>query len=138
MKRNWPIELIKFALSSFICFLADYGLYALLLRLELPLMAANILARIFSASLNYSLNRWLVFRSSARIMLTAAQYFTLAAAMLAINSALLGVLTGPRGISGYIAKPAVDGVLFAVSWLVQRFIIFRKQREDNHNGKANG
>ena len=52
-------EIFAFAASSFAGFLVDYGLFSLLSALlgQSMLSVCNVLARIVSASVNYTLNR---------------------------------------------------------------------------------
>lgn len=124
-------EILKYSASSFICFLVDYGLYGLLsalLHSATGLMAANIIARLTSAALNFTINRKLVFRSSASLWKSAAKYFALAAFILAGNTLVLSLLVQQAGMNRYLAKLLTEISFFLISWLVQRFFIFQKKR----------
>ena len=125
-------ELVKFALSSFASFLADYGLYSLFCLLlagwgTLGLCCANAAARIFSASLNFTLNRQLVFCSRERLGAAAARYSLLAAVVLAGNTLLLGLLVTRLGINRFAAKLAVEAIFFFFSWMMQHFVVFPRR-----------
>ena len=128
-------EILKFSASSFAGFLVDYGMYAALLaltaRLALPhgLILSNVGARIVSSSVNYTINRKFVFRSDAGVAKSAAQYFTLAGLILAANTAVLTVLTGTFGIGSLTAKVITEVILFTISWLVQKYVIFYAREE---------
>lgn len=123
-------EILKFSASSIIGFLVDYGMYALLLLLTakaaIPhgLIVSNIGARVVSSMTNFTINRKLVFRSNAGLARSAAQYFALAALILAGNTAVLSVLTGTFGVNSMIAKIITEMMMFSVSWLVQKYVIF--------------
>lgn len=119
--------ILKFTLASLSSFVVDYLIYALLMML-LPhtaecILAANVFARVVSAFYNYSINCRLVFRTGARVR-TAAGYFTLAIVILVLNNMVLQMFTQILGLSVYTAKILTECLLFVISWLVQRFVIF--------------
>lgn len=122
-------EIIKFSASSLICFGVDYALYSLLILTTGNLPLANVTARIVSASLNFAINRKHVFQSDKSLMRSGIQYFGLAAGILAVNTLLLGWLADGSGVNRYAAKLITEAILFLISWLVQRFFIFRKKHE---------
>ncbi len=125
-------EFLKFSASSFTSFLVDYGLFSLLTILfaslgSAGLIMSNVCARVVSATVNYSMNRLLVFQSDASVRKTALQYATLAVLILAGNTAVLSLLVNVLGVNQYLAKICTELLFFLVSWLVQRFVIFAKQ-----------
>lgn len=124
--------LLKFSASSLSSFLLDYGLFALLTFFlpasSLGILAANITARVFSALYNYLMNCRFVFheRENGR---TAADYLILAAVILILNNLVLQSFTGILHIPVYPAKLMTECILFAVSWTVQRRVIFRREKK---------
>lgn len=122
-------EILKFAASSFIGFLVDYLLYSFILLIlgTKGILVANILARVVSASVNFRINYKYVFQSQESVLKSALKYFALACFILSCNSSLLYFLTIIIGLNPYFAKIAVELLLFFVSWLVQRTIVFTKQ-----------
>ncbi len=131
-------EIILFSLSSFTGFLVDYGLYSMLLLFTAGLGSAvsiclsNVVARVVSAGVNYSMNRKLVFRSEEGTAKTASQYFALAAGILAGNTLVLSLLTGLTGIDPMAAKILTEMAFFLVSWVVQKYVIFRRKEAEEH------
>ena len=125
-------EILKFSASSFVGFMVDYVLYAILLLLTsglnpaLGLPISNIGARVVSASVNYTLNRRFVFQSNGRIATSATQYFLLATVILIGNTFVLGLLVNHLEMNRMLAKILTEILFFTVSWLVQKCIIFRK------------
>lgn len=124
-------DIFKFAASSLTGFVVDYGLYMLLTAItgglgavSIPL--ANVLARIVSAWVNFSINQKYVFKSTESVAKKAAQYFLLAAVILAGNTIILSALIG-AGMNKYLAKVLTEILFFTMSWGVQKFIIFRKK-----------
>ena len=123
-------EIIKFSASSFIGFLIDYMMFALLIfltgaaGLANGLVISNIGARIVSSIANYSINRKLVFKSKAKVGTSALQYFLLAGIILVGNTIVLRTLTGTLGISSMVAKIMTEMIFFFISWTVQKYVIF--------------
>lgn len=122
-------ELMKFTAASFLSFLIDYGLFGLF-SLALSsigsgsLIAANILARLFSATLNYQLNRRFVFDDKTAAGTSAVKYICLAAAVLFTNTLLLFCLCDVFGINRFTAKIVVETALFIASFFVQKVFVF--------------
>lgn len=119
-------EILKFSASSFIGFLVDYAVYSLLLLSGVGLTASNVMARVVSASVNFTLNRKVVFRSKERLWKTAVKYFCLAVAILFGNTLVLNLLVGVCGFHQMFAKVLTEILFFMASWLIQRLVVFRR------------
>lgn len=123
-------EILRFSASSLASFVIDYCMYALLLTatgaagIANGLIISNIGARLVSGAANYTLNRKFVFRSRTGFARSAAQYFLLAAFILAGNTLVLSTLVGTLGFNSLIAKLITEVLFFTISWVVQRYVIF--------------
>ena len=126
-------EILKFSASSLASFAIDYCMYALLLAatgaagITNGLIVSNIGARLVSGTVNYTLNKKLVFRSRTGFAKSAAQYVMLAAFILAGNTIVLSTLAGTLGINSLAAKLITEVVFFAISWTVQKYVIFFRE-----------
>ena len=134
-------EILKFSASSLVSFAIDYCMYALLLAvtgtagIANGLIISNIGARLVSAAANYTMNRKLVFKSRTDFSKSAAQYFLLAAFILAGNTIVLSTLAGTFGINSLLAKLITEIILFAISYTVQRYVIFNtREAEETEEG----
>jgi glycosyltransferase involved in cell wall biosynthesis len=133
-------EILKFSASSLASFAIDYGMYALLLAatgaagIANGLVISNIGARIVSGTANYAMNRKLVFKSRTGFAKSAVQYFLLAAFILAGNTIVLSTLAGTLGINRFAAKLITEVIFFAISWTVQKYVIFF--REESNDSEA--
>lgn len=120
-------EILKFTLSSFSSFLLDYLLFSLLMlfmpHTAIAILLANIAARLVSAFYNYSVNCRFVFHISQRIE-GAVGYFALAGFILGMNNLCLELLTQVLHIPVHPAKLLTECLLFLISWLIQKHIIF--------------
>ena len=133
IKDSWIIykEIFKFASSSLLSFLIDYGMFLLLISLTSSWSLAasvtfsNIAARFVSASVNFAVNKNLIFKHKGDVAKRALQYFVLATGILLGNTLLLNLLTGVLHVVPFAAKMITEIAFFFVSYAVQRNIIFK-------------
>ena len=117
-------QIAKFSASSFVSFVVDYVLFCLMSGFGL--MTANIGARIVSSVVNFMINKRFVFKDKSSAVWAGVKYFSLAAAVLALNTLVLTALTG-YGMNGFAAKIVTELITFTVSFTVQKLLIFRKK-----------
>lgn len=128
-------EFFKFAGSSLLSFCLDYMLFGFLIFLfpagTVETLLANMAARVISASVNYSMNTYLVFREKASAT-TGAQYLLLATGIFFCNSLFLTFFTEVLAIPVMAAKLLTEVTLFIISFSVQKGLIYRKRKGANH------
>ena len=126
-------EVIKFSISSLIGFLVDYAAFTLLTLIKCEwaywVLACNVIARVISASVNFTINYKLVFRSEDKLWKAILRYALLAIFILGCNTLLLWLLVNQAGMNKYLAKVLVEITMFITSWLVQRLFVFRKKKK---------
>lgn len=120
--------ILKFACSSLICFGIDYVMFQLL-RTFIPVTwVSNLLARLVSASVNFTLNKKLVFKGNEKTLPAVLKYAALAVFIYLIDTAILTLLYEKLGWSRYVVK-IISGVLgYLISFPVQGRIVYRKQK----------
>ncbi|MDZ8200404.1 bifunctional glycosyltransferase family 2/GtrA family protein [Microbacterium sp. SSW1-59] len=119
-----PVAL--FAGSSLLAFFLDTALLLLLSATTGSLVVSIVAARIVSASVNFFVNRRLVFHRRGRGRgREAMRYGVLAVVLLASNIVWMDALTGV-GIPLLAAKLITEAVLFLTSYGVQRSVVFRR------------
>ncbi len=133
-----PLKYIGVSLSSFIL---DMVLFAILsgipaLNVALPegiaallstkVLLPTILARVVSSIYNYTMNKKLVFRHKGKVASTFGEYVLLAAAVMLISALTVAFLDKFVPFNTVVIKALVDLVLFAINYIVQKRIIFRK------------
>ena len=123
-------EVIKFSASSLIAFGIDYGAFALLTLINNPwehwVLMCVIIARVISASINFTINYHLVFKKKESLWMAFIKYAGLAVFILGCNLLLMWLLHEQAGMNEYLAKIIVETTLFITSWIVQRLLVFRK------------
>lgn len=127
-------EVIKFSCSSIIGFLVDLLAFWLLGFANLPggdgqLGLRNIIARLISASVNFTLNYNIVFKKKEKLWKALIKYVALASFILAANTGLLYLLVKVAGLNEIFAKVLVETIMFVVSFLIQRLFVFRKKEK---------
>lgn len=122
------VPFLRFGCSSLVAFAVDAVLFFTLMALTGSLLTSVVAARVISASVNYALNRTMVFEHGrARPMrASATRYATLAAAVLAANYLLLHALHDGRGLWLVPAKVLTEVLLFLASYRVQRRWVFAR------------
>jgi putative flippase GtrA len=124
--------LLAFALSALLAFAVDTTALLVLVAMTGDLVLSAIGARLLSATVNYAVNRAYVFgtrRTPPARRRSALRYATLASVLLAANVLLLEALVLAVG-SVIVAKLLTEGTLAAVSFLVQRHVIFPVSRPE--------
>ncbi len=122
--RNLP----KFMLSSLFSFLVDYFLFNLLYYLlHLTAVPATVLARIASCTVNYNINRRLVFQNPGS-RYNALSFFCLAAVILLLNCALMYLLVELCHLPAFAAKIPVECLLYLLSFTVQSKLASGKRK----------
>ena len=134
-------EILKFCSSSFLSFLVDYGIYSLLVALFGAVFAvpATIIARVISASMNFTINRLVVFneREKGPLLQSILKYALLAVCILAANAGLIYLLVDVLHWNEYLSKPLVEIVLFVTNWLIQRNLVYYKRKKKENKKDEN-
>lgn len=134
---------IRFAMSSAFCFLVDYGFYLLvnyLLKTYVPALnqylsilfirfvarigIAAAVARAISATMNYLINKRLVFDSQAAMAKSFIRYAGTVVLIIVLSSSIVSTLYIGLGLSDTLTKIPVDIVLFCLSYYLQRKWVF--------------
>lgn len=121
-------EIIKFSLSSIISFLTDFLLYTILILVQQNIILANIIARVCSATINYIMNKKYVFKNKESTSKSLKSYILLALLILILNTTILNILVNQLFIDKLLAKIITEILLFILSWLVQKNIIFKNKK----------
>jgi len=124
--------LLKFCCASIVGFCVDIAAFAVFTRLlgpfplgELAVTAATVPARVLSASVNFLLNRRVVFQSRKRAAGTAGRYAALCVLQMLASAALVTLVSGALPAVPVVGvKVVVDLLLFLLSFQIQRRWVF--------------
>ena len=133
-------QIIKFSLSSLACWTFEYLLYDLLILLLAGSVSVRLIyyaARVVALSVNFCVNRRVVFRARRNIRRTALRYVAIQLPIMLISAEAVNGLASLIPSSGKIApmlvKIPVDTAMFILSYSLQREWVFR----DDKNGDRN-
>lgn len=130
------LPVLLFASSSLAAFVVDTVALLVLQALTGWLVPSIVAARVLSATANFAVNRRVVFRARGGPMLAqAVRYGVLALALLASNIAWMSFLTD-NGLALLPAKVVTEGVLFVLSYGVQRSLVFPETRDPAPEARA--
>jgi hypothetical protein len=121
--------LIRFSCSSALAAVVDFLVFITAFRLGGSLLFSFVLARLVAGSLNFLVNRSLVFHSRAQIAATVARYFALFVTLGACAFLSIRALSD-LGMNVVAAKALTETALFFASFAIQRDFIFAAPREE--------
>lgn len=119
--------LLRFSFSSALASLVDFAVFALATALGAGLLRSMVVARAVAGSLNFVVNRNLVFRSSGRVPPALLRYAALLALLGGVAYLAIRALA-EAGVDVVLAKFLVETLLFLVSFTVQRSVVFTARR----------
>lgn len=131
---SWRIYklLLKFCAASVVGFAVDIALFALFLHIFQgmkvyvvePIVAATVLARILSATVNYLINHKAVFKSKKSSRRSFPRYAILCVVQMVLSAALVTWICSLGASSATLVKLIVDLFLFFLSFQIQRRWVF--------------
>lgn len=122
---------LKFAMTSMVSFVVDYIIYCFLcLTLSinnhnLRIYVAAFSARIVSSLVNFYLTKTIAFNNKNKDVKSLFKYYFLCLLQLLASANLVILIVNYTSSSEYSAKILVDLVLFFVSYLLQKKLIFK-------------
>ena len=123
-------DIIKFSFVSITSFILDYILYVILVITTNNVFISNTTARVLSATYNYNMNKHVVFKAQKEGGKTFIEYFLLAVLILILNTLILDLFIKVLGLNKFISKIITELVLFIISYITQKKIIFKKEVRD--------
>lgn len=115
-------QFLTYSAASMLCAAAEYLLYTLFLGIGLSTPFSYGGSRLFSAAMNFSLNRASVFHIGFRIG-SAVKYALLVFINIGVGSLGTSMLM-TAGMHGVFAKMLVDTALFVSNYFIQKKLIF--------------
>jgi glycosyltransferase involved in cell wall biosynthesis len=119
--------LFKFIGSSAIATIVDYALFALMnLSFSGQVFFSIAVARAVSSTVNFSINRNLVFKRKNPPRGAIFRYYSLAVAIMLASYGLIKLFAGVIGLNLYLSKILSDLLLMTFSFVIQREFVYRK------------
>ncbi len=125
----------RYILSSVLCYAFEYIVYRLLL-VYLPMLGitlTNYLCRALSGSLNFFINKKVVFRTKKKNITTAVRYLAVSVFVMLLSTELIVIinklfLTEKNTVAKFVKLP-VDFAMFFVSYFLQKKWVFAPRKK---------
>ncbi len=127
--------ILSFVFNSVICTLLEITLFYCLIKFLFndAIVIATALARVCSATVNFTLNRKTVFKTNAKIHRTIIRYIILAIPLVLISGNAVKLFSFLFKIESEFAltliKALIDAVLFFASFRIQQNWVFANQKK---------
>lgn len=132
---NYNAVFLKYIVSAVTTFIIDNGLFTIVLALFMVDTFVGItistgIARIVSSVVNYLMNRFFVFKGAAEE--STLKFFLLTAVKIIVSAILVSMANSVfTFIHTTILKIIVDGLLFTISYYIQKKYIFGEEARDS-------
>ena len=107
----------------------DSTLYISLTALGMPVMPANIAGRVSGVSVGFVLNARYTFAVDGQPRLgrrSFLRFMVMWSVLTVLSTLILAWVAGSAGLQGsWLAKPAVEALMAAIGFVVQRHWVFR-------------
>lgn len=145
IRDSWRIykvilgSFFKFMASSMTCWAVDQGLFNLLNLIVFAngekksasvILLCTVIARIISATMNFLINRNLVFGKNGDGRKAFIRYAAVCIGIMLMSAAGTWLL-GQTGMSSTVAKLITDAVLYFLSYRLQERWVFKGERPDD-------
>ena len=124
-------QIIKFCTSSLLSFGIDFLIYSISLIMSGSIVFSNAFARIISLHFNFFINKKFVFEEDKNTKTSSKEYFSylgLAAFIFVMNTLILRGIVETFNINAIIAKILTEVILFTLSYLVQKKLVFSREK----------
>jgi len=127
--------ILKFALSSIIAFLVDWILFNLLSLVPFGLGPAGnvtlsqVIARVVSATVNFIVNKKVVFKSREDWKGEFVKYAVLAVVVLLCNILLMRLLHGVLGWNKNVAYVLIQVVMYTSNFVLQGKLVYNRRKK---------
>lgn len=133
--KLYNVQALRYIVSSGIAFVIDYVLLLIiessLGELSLAMEIAAIAAWIISSQINFWINRVWVFGSKKSPLPELGGYYALAAVSFSVKTfVLLELMVRVLTVPLVIAKPIAEVIMFAVNFIIQKLLIFKKKPQE--------
>ena len=125
--------------NSLLTALIDYVVFVFSFAMGFSLFACMISGRIVAGSFNFIVGKNFVFKSKGNVIFEIVSYVLLTLFLMLISMKSIAIISTHSGISEILVKPFCEAGIFAISFLVQRFIIFSSKAKilDENRGGGN-
>lgn len=121
---------LKYSFVSLLSVLIDYSIFFFLLSVKCDLLVATYGGRIGSGSINFLMNRNVVFKAkNGRIVDQLIKYFCLAFLSATLSAFSVNILANEISMPLGISKVFIEFILFFVNFYIQEIFVFQENEK---------
>lgn len=115
--------------NSILTAIIDYIVFVIAFSLGFGLLTCMISGRVVAGSFNFIVGKMLVFKTKSNLKFEITSYVILTIILMLISMQGIKFISQYSGISEIVIKPICEFMIFAISFLVQRFFIFTSKAQ---------
>lgn len=119
--------LLRFLSSSLLSSGIDLAIYSACILSGCSIGASLAMARAISSFLNFLMNKKYVFLKKSEFLACLIKYYLLVLVIFTLSYLMVSNLNERLGMNAILAKALSESVLFALSFLVQRSLVFTRK-----------
>lgn len=120
------LVIIRFGFSSLLAAIVDYLVFSICILCGMKIFTSIVICRLISGSLNFVVNKKIVFKSQSKYIVSVILYVLLVCISGGISYFLIDALSVHYGWNVFLAKLLVESILYFFNFFVQREIVFGK------------
>lgn len=118
------LVIIRFGFSSLLAAVVDYLVFSLCILCGMKILTSIIICRLISGSLNFIVNKKIVFKSQSKYIFSIVLYVLLVFISGGISFVMIDTLSVHYGWNVFLAKLVVESLLYFLNFFIQREIVF--------------
>lgn len=126
--------LLRFFVSSILTSIIDFVAFAIMFYIYSNILTSMLAGRGAALLVNFMANKKLVFKQQNNGIAVFLRYLALVVLLGVISYLMISEMQDLLGLNTLVAKVIAESVLFAVSFSVQREIVFADYRLERGNG----
>lgn len=122
---------LKFVSASLLASLVDMIVFSISIYFSHQIFLSIVIGRLVSGTSNFFLVKKAVFHSRGKTLVEAVKYILLTIVLMAGSYLLITSIIIGFGVNPYLSKVIGETILFLISFVVQRSLIFRRKIRHN-------
>ncbi|CAM2057360.1 conserved membrane hypothetical protein [Desulfovibrionales bacterium] len=119
---------VRYISVAFLSFLIDYLIFIILIYFfQCEAWVLYFFARIFSSTVNFLLNKYVVFQSQGKMIYECLKYLGAMVYVLALSTVQMYTFNTVMHMPAMLAKPLADGITFILSFFLLNIWVFGKR-----------
>ena len=118
--------IFKFAASSILAFLIDWLVFGLMLKITGLIKPSQIVARVVSATVNFVVNKKVVYQSKGNWLRELIRYALLALGNLVVSLLILEPLSNAMGGHVHLAYILVQVIMYILNFFIQGRFVYKR------------